>query len=405
MEKLKDNVYIINVKEEDIPQIKKKIVLKKHSFKGGFSLDDLVLVRAVNQKYIPRNMEYYSMDQRNSCRFIANPFCYAIGYGIEENPSYENIHFGKNLASHEFRGNKIVCSLHRDTKHFTINGLVSNVANFLFASCNFDTDFIIIEPLKNKILDKRMMILNPIDTFFDLSYSSMKIDPEAVFLIKRSVYENLDEETLKNIGTRRIYLYTNYPEASLDIVLLTLGILPMHSKNQTTLISEGCQFNNEYYYDELYLQQFQLYIDKLNREYMNMSYLELPKKIINNRKNYNKKLVDVPGIFHAETEFFKNESKQNLRAELEAYREYLYGLSLINDGVSSQVTNKIYQSLRRDAEVDDWQFIVKGFKITYEECEGDMIKILETLTYPVFKQYTQNYNAHKLKKIDKTRIG
>ena len=406
IETIKKNTYKLTYSREDIKRIKEYIIFLKNSYHNPLIIDDLYLVRITKEEYLPKNMMYFPLDHRNCLRFIDNPFKYIIGWSEHKIGEYKNMNLGGKIEEGAFGNNKLATYYYRDTKHFSINGLASNIYHFFGPKHVFDDgDCIILEPLKNKIEDPRLVILNPVDTFFDLHEKEMKIGEDAVFVIKESVYQKLDSSTLKKLGDRKVYLFENESSTATDIVLLSLGILPQHSMEQSRLIPEKYYRGKQEISDEQYLNSFHDLIEKINQTYLHQSYQNLPLEITEERKIYFKEMVGVPGILHSETPYFKEEQEKNEQSEIKTYQEYMFGLIPLIDKVPEETIRKIVSTIEFDVKEKNHLPIVQTFFETYQEYEKELLNIMLELSYPNFQKYTEEFNQKKLKKIDKNRIG
>ena len=403
---IKRNIYKLTYSSEDIKKLKEYIILKKNSYRNPLTIDDLYLVRITKGKYLPKNMIYFPLDHRNCLRYIDNPFKYIIGWTEHKIGEYVNMDLGGKLEKGAFEKNKLATYYYRDTKHFSINGIASNIYHFLGPRHIFDDgDCIIIEPLKNKIKDPRLVILNPLDTFFDFHEKEMKIGKDAIFIIKDSVYDTLDSSTLKKLGDRKVYPFDNDASTATDIVLLSIGILPQHSVEQSKLISENYYRGKQEISDEQYLNSFQDLIEKVSRTYLHQSYQNLPLEIIEERKIHFKEMVGIPGILHSETPYFKEEQEKNEQSEIKTYQEYMLGLIPLIDSIHEETIRKIIYTIEYDVKDRNNLPIVETFYETYHEHEKELLNIMLELSYPNFQKYTEEFNQKKLKKIDKNRIG
>lgn len=403
---IKKNTYKLTYSSEDIERLKEYIIFLKNSYHNPLTIDDLYLIRITKEKYLPKNMTYFPLDYRNCLRYIDNPFKYIIGWTEHKIGDYENMDLGGPVEEGAFGNNKLATYYYRYTKHFSINGLASNIYNFLGPKHIFDDgDFIILEPLKNKIEDPRLVILNPVDTFFDLHEKEMKIGEDAIFIIKDSVYQKLDSSTLKKLGNRKVYLFDNEASAATDIVLLSLGILPQHSIDQSKLISESYFTDKSIIDDEAYLRRFQDLIEETSQNYLHQSYQNPPVEITEERIKNFKEMVEVPGILHSETPYFKEEQEKNEQSEIKTYQEYMFGLIPLIAKVPEETIRKIVSTIEFDVKEKNHLPIVQTFFETYQEYEKELLNIMLELSYPNFQKYTEEFNQKKLKKIDKNRIG
>ena len=91
---------------------------------------------------------------------------------------------------------KLQYPLFRNTKHFSLNGLASNVVVLCKATATFDNkEIIVIEPFKDHLGDN-LVNLNPVDTFYDLEDSSFKM--KGYFLLKKN-YQTIFSHHLSSL--------------------------------------------------------------------------------------------------------------------------------------------------------------------------------------------------------------
>ena len=404
---VKKNVYKITFSEEDIKIIEKYIIHEKTSHSRPLTINDLYLIRITTKENFPRNMTYFPIDDRNYYHYIRNPFNFILGYKEYNIGKYKNIDYGGKVEQNSMHKNKIISYWFRDTKHLSINGLASNIYNFGSINHIFDNgDFIIIEPLKNRINDPRLIIINPVDTFFDLHDSEMKIGNDAICIINESLYQTLDPTTLENIGNRKVFLFNSNASTATDIVLLFLGVLPQHSVNQSRLEPEYYFIDKKEISDEKYIQDFQMLIEDVSQTYLQKSYLNLPPEIVKQRKEYWQEMIGVPGILHSETPYFKQEQKKDEQARIKTYQDYMLGMiPFVTDKVSEESIKMVISSIEEDVKERNCLPIEETFFSTYQKYEDTLLNIMLDLSYPTFQKYTTEFNQKRLQKINKNRIG
>ena len=188
------NVYEINCNDfftlsKINNSLRKMIVKEKQDFiDSGYKLseDDLFLVRTMDE--LPDDLVYRSFANSGKFTMMKNPF--------------ERIMEDYNLSEQEIEDNKLVCPIFRDTVHFSINGIVSN----LWYTDNFtDRGVVVIEPLKNH--SDKLINVNPVDSFIDVGESDEPIKDNAVFIMDKNVYNNLSQEVKKKIRENKLYLF------------------------------------------------------------------------------------------------------------------------------------------------------------------------------------------------------
>lgn len=411
IEKMTENIYILNAYQEDKEEISKMIILEKNRrLKAGFEFkeEDLAMVRIVGENNLPINLEYFPLDERNCYKYIANPFKYILGYlehGMGED--YQNADVGCNHKEIKFKGDQLVAYRYRTTKHFSLNALTSNIYGPLGYKIEFDKgNVIIIEPLKDKLKDPRLVNLNPVDTFFDLENSSMKIGKNAIFLVQEERLESF----LKEVGKEKlkdstIFLYSDNPSLATDIVLMYYGYLPQHSMQQSRLEVEYLFKDGHEISDELYLQKFKQFIDFLNRKYLNESYLDPNDKIKENRILHAKEFIGLDGILHSETKYYKDEKKKRLQEDITTYQNYIPYIFKKSSYGQDAIINAVLFSIIKDViELGDAP-IEQTFYETTQEYEYLLFSIIKEIKYPEFKRSTEKFNELKLAKIDKRRKG
>ncbi len=261
---------------------------------------------------------------------------------------------------------------------------------------------IIIESLKGKIEDSRLVNLNPVDTFFDLENSSMKIDENAIILIQESQIKDFfnKKELKEKLKTHRIYLYQDNPSLAVDFVLMYHGYVPQHSKQQCLLDIEYCDYQGRTISDENYLNQWKEFIEKLNQKYLNTTYINVPNRINIRRVMRRRSLIGLPGVLHIETAYFEDEQKRLFQENIATYEDYLSYLFNKSSTVDSLTTKKVIHSIKEQSPLfrPSFDSLRRHHKMT-------LLKVLEDLSYPEFKKSTEEFNKKKLLKIDTRRKG
>ncbi len=400
--KKQDDIYKIEATFKDYKDIVNKVLLLKNSFNREFTLDDFALVRIVKEKYIPTNMEYFPLNHINAYHLVQNPYDFiieCIGYKIDE---YKNIDIGANITKKEMKSNKLVSYYYRDTKHFSINSLASNVHDF-FIDIKFNNgDFIIIEPLKNNIKNPRLKVLNPVDTFFDLNQTSLKIEKNATILIKSETYNKLDKKVIDNFYPRKIFTFECMPIIATDIVLLYLGIIPQNTINQSKLKRDSSIINGKIYDDVEFINKYRHYIEHLNNKYLNSSYLNIPEEMKNKRVKSER---DTEGIFHCETKYYNDEVEKCALYEFETYKEYLKMISVNTNKINTTIINSMLNKIKEDIEDKKGKFFLQTFSYLYGEYEKVLLDSLIDMGYKKFSSITEDFNKKKILTLDKKKIG
>lgn len=428
IENISENIYRLDNYERDKEQILEAIVLEKYKkalTDFTFREEDLALVRIVNQENFPINLEYFPLDDSNSYRYIKNPFEYILSMlkfsqdrkmkeilrkgGLNRAFSdlvYKITDIGYDKSKIETRENRLIAYRYRDTKHFSINGLASNIYGPLGHTTEFDKDSIaiIIEPLTNKINDRRLVNLNPVDTFFNLKNSSMKIGENSILMIQEDQLNFiLHNDEIKG-KLKNIFIYNEETSLAVDLVLMYSGYIPQHSKQQCILEPECTCQNGKKVSDQQYLNKFKEFIDQLNRKYLDTTYINAPSDISKKREISNSLYIGLPGILHSETSYFNDELKKNLQESILTYEAYISYIFSKSSSVDMQLIRKIIESVKRDVE-DLSPIFEPSFFATMQEYEFTLLKVIEDLTYPEFKRNTEEFNEKKLSKINIKRRG
>ena len=234
----------------------------------------------------------------------------------------------------------------------------------------------------------------------------MKIGDDAICIINESLYQRLDSSTLENIGDRKVFLFHGNASTATDIVLLSLGVLPQHSVDQTRLEPEYYFVDKKEITDEQYIEDFQRLIEDVSQAYLHQSYLNLPPEIIKWRKEHWKEMIGVPGILHSETPYFMQERKKDEQARIKAYQDYMLGMiPLVTDKVPEESIRTVISSIEDDVKKRECLPIEEQFLSTYHNYEDILLNIMLDLSYPTFQKYTKEFNQKRLSKINKNRIG
>lgn len=188
VEKIKDNLFVIRDDLVDQEKLKRYIIdekIKRVNQDFNFTLSDLVLVRSVREDMFPLYGFYYPLSENTGYKSTLNPFDYLFS-SIKFGYDYNYLH--KDLSDYKEEDTNLYHSIYRDTKHFTINHLSSNANGFFIPVTTFNNrPFIIIEPMQEHINNRLLVNLNPIDTFFNLHDTSMRVSNNAIFLINEKV--------------------------------------------------------------------------------------------------------------------------------------------------------------------------------------------------------------------------
>jgi hypothetical protein len=301
--------------------LREKVILAKEEFissEKNLDIDDLYMVRSMDK--LPESLSYKSYSNSGGYQTMSNPFSSLLPMMMDREVL------------------DIVCPCHRDTIHFTINGLVSNL---WFTNGFTNRGIVSIEALINH-LNYKLVNLNPIDTMIDVGKEEEQIKENAIFIFSKKEYDDLSEDMKESISSHKIYLFDSdklsaseediqrsYPllEMITDFVLCHNGILPQHSINQTILreedFSDGDWIDGKYisnsHSDKDYLKRFTDLIDKISLEQFGISYYNLSDEIKANRE-VNK---DRPGVSHYDTKYWNEEIINNNRLRKETFDRYL----------------------------------------------------------------------------------
>lgn len=105
---ISENIYRLDNYERDKGQILDTIVSEKHKkalTDFTFKEEDLALVRIVDEKNFPINLEYFPLDERNCYQYIENPFKFILGWLSKEmGEPYKNANVGCDKKQIRFKG-------------------------------------------------------------------------------------------------------------------------------------------------------------------------------------------------------------------------------------------------------------------------------------------------------------
>lgn len=395
------NVYEINCNDfftlsKINNSLRKMIVKEKHDFiDSGYKLseDDLFLVRTMGE--LPDDLVYRSFANSGKFTMMKNPF--------------ERIMEDYNLSEQEIEDNKLVCPIFRDTVHFSINGIVSN----LWYTDNFtDRGVVVIEPLKNH--SDKLINVNPVDSFIDVGESDEPIKDNAVFIMDKNVYNNLSQEVKKKIRENKLYLFDskkysindnsdeymfNSPlEMITDMVICHNGNLPQHSISQSYLRSESCSYEGEHYSDKEYLKMFTDLIDKVSMNMFGISYYKLNEEIKSKRETDK----DNYGVFHSDTDYFDKEISINYNNRLSTIKKYL---QVLHDklGLSDEMFEYIYKRYCRYVELN-FSKGAYGGRGTHRLSlinRDDACDFIDKVSLDIFLMVTKEFNSYEKDLLDK----
>ncbi len=324
--------------------LKKQIVKAKQKFiESGKRLgeEDLFLVRTMEK--LPDDLVYRSFAHRGLYTTMRNPF--------------ERLLEDRGMSSDEIKSCEIVCPIYRDTVHFAVNGIVSNV----WYSDDFTNRGIaVIEPLEDH-LNEKLVNLNPVDTMIDVGKSDEPISQNAVFIIEKNLYNKLSSDMVRKLNGRKIVLFDSSKYKDLnndssyilpleivtDLVICNMGYLPQHSRGQTSLNVETYTIDGDYYSDKNYLEAFTNLIDKISYEKLGVGYYNIPEEL-KEKREYDK---DRFGIYHWDTKYYEEEQSINYNNRLIYIEKYL---NMLREklGLPDNMFNYIYKRYCRYVDLN-----------------------------------------------------
>ena len=392
IEQLNDNTFYVesnpNLRLSLLDEIIKE---KRRRVKSNYQLteDDFALVRIMKSKDFPKDLVYRTLSERAVTATVDNPFKLVISYTKYNIDYFADLDLGEKHELINPDDLKINYHPYRDTKHFSINGLCSDIKTMTTSYIYTNGDVVVIEPLKNRLKDKRLVNLNPVDTFFDLKNKPMAISDNAIFIIRESAYIPLmnDEKIKDSLKERKKYIFNGDINVAVDIILCNLGYLPQHSRDQSYLETEFSKAGD----DQTYLKLFQDYIEYLSTKYLNLSYYEIPQEYINRRKQYNDEILALPGILHPDTKYGDIETNENIKNILKSYYDYL---TVIFDvlGYNKNELSNFYKNIEQDVCQNYNKPYEQRFPNAFSKHENLMVSVVKDLTYPKLKTMTKKHN-------------
>lgn len=323
--------------------LKKMIIKGKQEFVDtGKTLSDKDLFLVRTMKELPDDLTYKSFTNRGAFTKMKNPF--------------ERIMKDYGLSDEQIEESRLVCPIYRDTVHFSVNGIVSN----LWYTEHFtNRGVVVIEPFSNH--SEKLVNINPVDSFIDVGKSDEPIKDSAIYIIDKHIYQGLSQDVKKKIVNGKLYLFDSKKystkeleegnisplEIITDIVICQNGLLPQHTVSQSYLRSESCNYDGNYYSDKEYLKMFTDLIDKLSIEMFNISYYNLNDEIKNKRKVNN----DEYGVSHWDTKYLDDEQTKNYNYRLDTIKKYLIFLQE-KLGLSDEFLEYIYNRYCRYVELN-----------------------------------------------------
>lgn len=324
MREVSDNVYELDISTKfswlgSLYEVLKKKIIKRKDEIGSTDIEldanDVFMVRSMNQ--LPEDLCYRSLSHVGAAFRLANPF-----FG-------DHFLSGLDSSVEEFR---IVTPFYRDTVHFALNGLVSNTIRtnvFTNRGC------VVIEPLIDHLNDK-LVNLNPVDTMIDVGDEDEKIGKNAVFIISKEYYEKLSDEERNQLKDHKVILFDGKRVAQgvgqessplqvvTDFVLCSMGVIPQHSVAQSVMHVESYQdFDYSTFTvkdsrsDQEYLRKFNDLMERLNMEYLGVSYYNLPPEIAKYRR------FGRLGYFHCDLPQWDEEVENNRKIFKDTFKRYM----------------------------------------------------------------------------------
>ena len=320
----------------------------------SFDLKDLALVRIMAIEDFPVNFEYRTLQEEGKFGTFINPFAVMLEY-VRYTKDYGHVNVGCDKNEIETDKLKIEYPLFRSTKHFSLNGLASNVEQLFFHRQVLNNKPIIaIEPFKNHV-GPNLVNINPVDTFYDVSIEPLKIGNDACIVMDYDSYQKLsaNPQAKENLSKVKVFLYsitpdklkgwatTNPQTVIADTVLSYLGYTPQHSINQSILRFESYLDDDRYESDKNYLKLFQDFMETLNNRMLGISYYHIPESAMIRRRAYNDDILNVPGVLHADTLYGETEHNANLNNIIVTIRNYVDFLR-DNYGLDPSLANTVF---------------------------------------------------------------
>ena len=398
-----DNVYVLDaISRDELTEFKHRIIdCKIEVVEKNIKLtaNDLALVRTL--PVLPNNLTYDNAQTEGILPKMVGPFEDLIGY-IKNSRDFAHVNLGCNRKKINPDDAKLNYLLYRDTKHFSLNGLASDVCyesgvkRFSFT----DRSIIMIEPFTDHI-DKTLAVLNPVDTFYDLSNDSFKIGNNGVVILSFDTYKKLirNPQKRKDLSKLKVFLFSpenikvlSYESANTyvtDIILSYLGYIPMNSIDQIKLKSDGYidEKTGKILEDDMFVEKFHDLIDDLSNKLLGLPYRHLPDEIINRRS---KDTRDLLGIHHCETKYSDDEIEKNLLSKLDTAKKYFDYLEE-HLGLNNVLSFRLYEQyvdFIRDCHDSMYRTIFCPPLL-----EFDMVAFLEKVGYKKFIEATKKFNS------------
>ncbi len=399
--KINDNVYVLEaINSNSLESFNNEVIKYKDSIvksNTNLSINDLALVRSISENVFPTSLLDRSLQEQGAKAIFYSPFSdfmEALKY-VKELSDYD---IGCSRDEIDIEDTKLSYPLYRNTKHFSLNGLVSDI-NLEFGKINFSNrNMIVIEPFADHLSDE-LLNLNPVDTFFNVKEKPFKIGNNGVFIIDYDTYKELIlNPNIKNdLSKVKVFLYSNNNISLFssrftlqtyitDIVLAYLGYIPMHTIEQFKLYSDMCFENGTIYTDKEYIKKFQDLIEESSIKLLGKSYYNVPDEIKKTRGEYH---INLPGIFHPETSYYKEENENNLYSRINTVKRYLDYLEkeLGLDPVLSDKLFVLYSNRLIEMDYEKEKLRFNPIKL-----EKEIASFIEKVGYKRFIQVTKDFN-------------
>ena len=400
---------IRKIDSSDVDELNKLIIIQKRKNveeNDPFSLNDIALVRTMTTDNFPRNLMYHTLQAEGKIGNFDNPFSRFLEC-IKYLKEFKHINVGCQRSDIDVSKLKIQYPVFRNTKHFSLNGLASNVVVLCNTTASFDNkEIIVIEPFKDHLGDN-LVNLNPVDTFYDLGNNPFIIGQNAAIIMDTDTYKELisDDSIRNDLSKVSIFLYApnnnlsscssiSYQTIVTDIVLSYLGYIPQHSVDQCELKPEYCFDGTKFIDDADYLTKFQDYMEKLNNTLLHQHYYCISKSQIEKRRKKDGTIVNLPGTFHCETDFAYEEDKANINSILYCLQKYL-SLLVEEYGLNCDLAARIFESYSKNIK----EYYGKNFTAEYYDLaiEDEVVSYIKQIGYENLVNATIVFNNNPIK--------
>lgn len=401
--KINDKLFVLEaISSNDLESFNDEVILyKDYVVKNNIdlSINDLALVRTISPNNFPTNLVERTLQEQGVKGTFNSPFTDFIE-SLKYGEFFANVDVGCSRDEIDVEETKLSYPVYRDTKHFSLNGLASDIFyDFGKVKNKFtDRELIIIEPFVDH-LDDELISLNPVDTFYNVNNKPFIIGKNGVFIIDSNTYKKLilNLEIRKDLSKVDVFLYStknikllsnrfNAQTYMVDIILSFLGYTPMHSIDQAKLYSDIYIGKDYWVSDEEYIKKFQDLIEDLNQKLLGKSYYNIPSEIKKNRKA---EYADLYGIFHAETKFFEEEVKNNLNTQINTVKRYLDYLEEkleLNPDLSSKLFDLYSDNLRK------YNYSSYRARFYPLDLENEIVSFITKVSYKKIIEVTKDFN-------------